>query len=751
MQPQLRYRPGNKIGGRYQVHQALMGGMGEVYLCLDLETNLPFALKTFQHRYLTNAKLRQAFENEVATWVALENHPNIVRCFYLKVLNNQPFMFLEWIVGKDTRGADLRSWLRRGPLDLRLALDFIIDVCRGLIHAHQKQSGIVHCDLKPANILIAQGQVAKVTDFGLARVVQTAKLEAITGTKDEVSWRQSLFSHNGVVGTPPYMAPEQWRGEQLDVRTDIYAIGCILYELLKGYWPFRGPTIDSFRRQHLETDIFALKEHRSLPNSVNSLLAGCLAKCREDRFANVDDLLQQLTLIYFEQFNEPPNSTPVAGDFTVIDYNNRGLSYHELQKYEAALIDFDQALNLDPSLAATYNNRGNAYTKLERYDEALADFDQSISLDPTLAQSYYNRGTTYYALQRYKEALGDYTKAIELDPTFAVAYSSRGLLHDSLRQYDKALADYAHAIQLDPTDAITYFNRGLTYYNLKLYEKSLEACTNAIQHDPTYAQAYLNRGLAYCGLCQYDKAFTDFAKAIELNPNDAKAYYNRGNTYHDRGQYNEALADYLQAIELAPNFAAAYANLGATYASLERYREALLYLTQSFRLDSNDAKAYFNRGIIFERLQRYDEALADYTHAIQLDPNYALALLNLGALLANRGALIEALPHFESAALLGLPQAAVYAVQARKMLETQPTLQLSPFQLAFEAVKYTGSFEEMKKVVTQFPFVAESRFIMSADWAITQQVASEHKPPFEQRLAWLLQIANEKARKEHNQ
>jgi serine/threonine protein kinase len=120
-----------------------MGGMGEVYLCLDLETIQPYALKTFQQRFLTNPKLREAFENEVATWVALEKHPNIVRCFYMDTLDNQPFMFLEWIAGEEGRDPDLRSWLRRGPLGLRLALDFMIDICWGLIHADLKQPGIV--------------------------------------------------------------------------------------------------------------------------------------------------------------------------------------------------------------------------------------------------------------------------------------------------------------------------------------------------------------------------------------------------------------------------------------------------------------------------------------------------------------------------------------------------------------------------------------------------------------------------------
>src|ERR1051325_4899160 len=118
-----RYKHGDKIGGHYLVHQALVGGMGEVYLCLELETIRPYALKTFQSHYLTNQKLRAAFNTEVATWVALEKHPNIVRCFFMEMLDNHPFMLLEWVASDESHGTDLRSWLRHGPLRLRPALD----------------------------------------------------------------------------------------------------------------------------------------------------------------------------------------------------------------------------------------------------------------------------------------------------------------------------------------------------------------------------------------------------------------------------------------------------------------------------------------------------------------------------------------------------------------------------------------------------------------------------------------------------
>ena len=180
MKPQPRYHPGDRIGGRYQVHKALMGGMGEVYLCLDLNTNHPYALKTFQQHHLTNSMaLQRSFETEVATWVALGKHPNIVRCYHMNILDNQPFMVLEWVVSQEKQGADLRSWLKHGPLDLKFALEIAIDICHGLIYAQATQPGLVHRDLKPENILMTQSGVAKITDFGLAQIMKTVSPKVV--------------------------------------------------------------------------------------------------------------------------------------------------------------------------------------------------------------------------------------------------------------------------------------------------------------------------------------------------------------------------------------------------------------------------------------------------------------------------------------------------------------------------------------------------------------------------------------------
>lgn len=707
MKPQRRYKPGDKICGRYQVHKAIVGGMGEVYLCLDLEENYPLALKTFQQCYLTNPKLRKAFENEITTWVALEKHPNIVRCFRMDVLDHQPFMLLEWIANNEYPGTDLRSWLRQGSLDLRLTLDLTIDMCRGLSHAQQKQPGIVHRDLKPGNILIAQGRIAKITDFGLAKIAQDTKLNITANTKDvERGRRQNLTSQEGIVGTPPYMAPEQWNGEALDVRTDIYAIGCMVFEMLTGTRPFQATTIEEFRDKHLKADIPKLSSQQTLPDTVDILLKKCLAKQRGKRFSSIDELLQQLILIYQQQFSRLPKPIPTCDEFTAIDYNNRGFTYSKLGRENEALEDFTRAIELGANLVEVYVNRGGTYSNLQQYDKALEDFTQAIKIDSTFIGIYLNRAHTYTKLQEYDKALADYNHAIQLNPTHTMAYVDRGNTYNKMRRYDEALTDLTHALQLDSTCVMAYVNRGDTYHNLQYYDKALSDFTRAIQLDLTYTKSYIIRGIIYGKLQRYTEALTDFNRAIQLDPTDAISYYNRAKSYDNLRRYEKSVQDYSEAIRLDPSYPQFYRDRGYAYSRLQRYQESLADYTQAIQMMPNDAQLYYDRGILYAAylkqpeqaltdftsaielnpehvsaytdrgsvycdLQQYEKGLSDYEQAIKLDPSFARAHYNIGAMLANHDMLQEALPYLKKAAQLGFPQGVQYAEQIRKKVELQ--------------------------------------------------------------------------------
>ena len=700
MSQSSHYKLGDKIGGRYLVHKALMGGMGEVYLCLDMQHNYPIALKTFQSKFLINESLREAFSKEVATWVALEKHPNIVRCFYMETIDNRPFMFLEWVASDGSHGTDLRSWLSRGPLNPQLALDFVIDVCRGLIHAGRKQPGIVHRDLKPENILISQERLAKITDFGLAKILQEAHL-TVPQIQTIPVGRLSFTSVGGGSGTPLYMAPEQWRAESLDARTDVYAVGCILYEVLTGHWPFNANSVADLRDLHLNAGIPVLAGSDTFSSEINNLLPRCMAKLKEDRYS-ADNLLQELTRVYQKEFGRPPRNVATDEEFTSADYSNRGVTYNNLELYDKAIEDYNRAIQLNPGDAYAYSNRGNTYYYLQRYDEALADHNQALQINPNFSNAYLNRGNVFRDLKRDSEALADYDRVLQIDPTEALAYNNRGTIKERLELYEEALGDFARAIRLDPNNAKFYNNRAKTYIEMRRFDLALADCDTALRLDPTLDKTYALRGNAYYEVQRYQEALKDLTQAIRLGVEDSYTYNGRGATYSALSRYQDALADLNRAIGLDPDGAEAYINRGNAYLGLQQHDKALVDFTHAIELDPDKPEAYFNRacaydqlqrandaiadysraieiapdfmraypnrGIAYTRLQQYAEATADFERAIHLNPNHAPNYFNFGMMFVARGEWHEALPRFEKAARLGLQMGAQYARLAREKM-----------------------------------------------------------------------------------
>ncbi|MHC5059015.1 MAG: serine/threonine-protein kinase, partial [Planctomycetota bacterium] len=190
------------------------GGMGVVYKAEDLTLERPVALKFLSPRVTGAERDRARFVHEAKAAAAL-NHPNICTIYEIGEDDGRTFIAMEYLEGED-----LRSRMRFAPLPLVEALTIGADIARGLHAAHEK--GIVHRDVKPANIVVTPARVVKIMDFGLARVGVGADLTR-TGT---------------TVGTIAYMSPEQARGGDVDHRTDIWSLGVVLYEMLTGVRPF---------------------------------------------------------------------------------------------------------------------------------------------------------------------------------------------------------------------------------------------------------------------------------------------------------------------------------------------------------------------------------------------------------------------------------------------------------------------------------------------------------------------------------
>jgi serine/threonine-protein kinase len=233
----MRQVPGvpRVVDNKYRIEQLLgRGGMGAVYRARDMRLDRLVALKVVRAELLGDPEARLRFRRE-AQIVAKLQHPSIVAVYdYGTFADGGAFLVMELV-----RGEDLRQALQReGRLDPAWAMRILNDVCAAIEVAHRE--GVLHRDLKPENIILPGGAVdAKVLDFGVAKVVAPEGGDAAAG-----SGQPTLMTAPGlIIGTPAYMAPEQFNGEAADARTDIFSLGVIAYEMLSGNLPFGRGTL----------------------------------------------------------------------------------------------------------------------------------------------------------------------------------------------------------------------------------------------------------------------------------------------------------------------------------------------------------------------------------------------------------------------------------------------------------------------------------------------------------------------------
>ena len=250
-----RFLPGTVLADRYRIVGLLgRGGMGEVYRADDLKLGQPVALKFLPERFAQDNDRRERFLNEAR--VALKvTHPNVCRVHDIGEVEGHPYLSMEYIDGED-----LASLLRRiGRLPEDKAIEIGRQLCAGLAAAHDE--GILHRDLKPANVMLDGRGRARITDFGLAGLE-----EAIVGVEVRA-------------GTPAYMSPEQLEGKEVTVRSDLYALGLVLYELFTGKPPFSGESPADIARAHRESAPTTPTSHVSnLDPVVDSVILRCLEK-----------------------------------------------------------------------------------------------------------------------------------------------------------------------------------------------------------------------------------------------------------------------------------------------------------------------------------------------------------------------------------------------------------------------------------------------------------------------------------------
>lgn len=302
------------LNDRYQLEELLgSGGMAFVYRAVDLMLERPVAVKILRQNFTTAEEFRERFRLEARAAANL-SHPNIVTIFDFGISDGHPFIVMEYVPGQHLK----RQIQQRGRIPIDASINLMIQACAGIGYAHR--AGIVHCDIKPHNLVVSPDGQLKVTDFGIARALASIQPDEQT----EVVW-----------GSPQYFAPEQAAGSPPSPASDVYSLGVVMYEMLTGVLPFKADSSEELARLHQLSDPVLPREHNpDVPPALEKIILKLLAKEPAARYRTADQLGHVLeTLEYSPDSSTPASSfvTTVATDRPLLSTSNQ-LKHMEASK-----------------------------------------------------------------------------------------------------------------------------------------------------------------------------------------------------------------------------------------------------------------------------------------------------------------------------------------------------------------------------------------------------------------------------------
>lgn len=626
----LVFTPGAIIDERYEILSLLgLGGVGSVYKARHTLLNTMFAIKFLHPQLISKDETLKRFELEAKT-VSLLKHPNIVGVHDYGVTREKlPYIVMEYLEGRS-----LAQTLKEdGTLNYAHFFPVFEQVCGALSYAHSQ--GIIHRDLKPGNVVITTSRedspVVKIVDFGMAKLMPQEGLES-----------QHLTQTGEVFGSPLYMSPEQCMGETLDARSDIYSVGCVMYEALTGKAPHRGVNVyDTIRKQiyQLPTEINSSRSDIKDLELLEAVVLKALAKEPSHRYQTMNELSEALKLacgakrsgllknvqtrldLASARWNARKSQSfpsdlvadilgPFIGErnvalfkpvITAVLFVTSGLLMWSLlgAHSNSSLLFFRIAHSLsNPAILAGFlliSGLAIWFLLSTRRSPASAS-SQAVLNQPTLradslsdsnqfkAEPYLNEGVSAIRQQQFEKAVEILSQAISIHPTFALAYVQRGIAYTKLKQYQNALDDLNTSISYNANSGVAFLNRAIAYHDSLNFEQAKRDCDQAIRLSPQYVWGYHNRARAYRGLGQYEKAIEDFGHAIRLNPKLVHSYSERGFSYHDLGNDAKALDDYNTAISIDPSYYYAYDGRGDAWAALGQTSKAIADWSEAERL-----------------------------------------------------------------------------------------------------------------------------------------------------------------------
>jgi len=440
---------------RYQIVEELgQGGMGRVYRAVDKKVNEEVAIKVVRPEISSDHRVIERFSNELRNARHI-SHKNICRMYDLFESEGLHFITMEYVPGEN-----LKRFIRRSrQLTVGTAVAIAKQVAEGLEEAHRQ--GVVHRDLKPQNIMIDHEGNVRIMDFGIASSIKT----------------RGMTVQGAMIGTPDYMSPEQVEGQEADARSDLYALGVVLYEMLTGRVPFEG-----------ETPLSVALKHKSLPPpdpaslnplipfELRRLILKCLEKDRDKRFSNAGEFLSALHRIEeeiptAERALPEPVQAEKSATLVPAPKKRRLLPVVVAASLALAVLAVwflflrprpadrpaaaaspppSRTAETAPPSAEETLSRGFQDLREKKYDAAIASFREILANEPSSVEALLGAGLALKGRGDLEEALAEFQKVIRFDPSDPRAYEHLGDIYSERRETEKALEAYARCGERSP-------------------------------------------------------------------------------------------------------------------------------------------------------------------------------------------------------------------------------------------------------------------------------------------------------------
>jgi len=641
--------------------------MGEVYRALDLRLGREVAVKLLPEAVASSPDRLARFEREARTVAGL-NHPNIVTLFSVEDEDGVRFLTMELIDGQN-----LAELVTPGGLPLLRVLELSIPLADALVAAHER--GVVHRDLKPANVMVTRENRVKVLDFGLSKSAEADAL--LDGATIGATAAAPLSGEGQVMGTVPYMAPEQIRGDVVDARSDLFAFGIILYELATGRRPFSGATSADVSSSILrDTPAPLIGVRGDLPGDLDRIVNRCLEKNPRERFQTALDVSNELCRIRhaLEYGGRSSPATAAAKDVAsvaVLPFVNRSRD-EEDEYFSDGLAD--ELLNVLAKIRGLRVAARTSSFQFKGKSEDLAVIGRKLNVATLVEGSVRKSGNRVrIAVQLVKVSDGFHlwseTYDRTLDDIFAVQDDiARSVVKELRTTLLGEAADSKASGEIKADVAAAAAGRGADPEAHRLFlqgrflvnraakedvERGIECLRRAVGVDPEHALAWASlswadtmRGIS--GMSELHEAIARSraaaGRSLALRPDLAEAHLALGSIqlWYDF-DWKGAEASFGRALEVAPGNAVVLRDAGLFAFTLGKLDESLARCQRAVELDPLNAVAYSYVGRIHASLGRFDESEAAFRRALELSPDFSAGHLLLALTHAAKGRLDEAL------------------------------------------------------------------------------------------------------------